>query len=157
MPGTGVPPCSRVNVELLTVDGFIVSLKVAETLVLMATLEAPSAGTVELTVGAVASGLTTVTLAEPEMPDSVSVAMTSPVPTISPVTLPFCSTEMLLLLVDQSKPGTSTVSLSALSAVAVACAVPPAGTVGGVTVTSTSVTVEPNTRLIGSPACPESG
>jgi hypothetical protein len=68
----------------VTVDGFIASLKVAVTFLLMATPAAPSAGIVELTVGAVVSETTTVTLAEPETPDSVSVAMTSPVPMLSP-------------------------------------------------------------------------
>ena len=53
--GTGVPPLvgTSVKVEVVTVDGFIASLKVATTLDEAATLLAPSAGFVDTTVGGV--------------------------------------------------------------------------------------------------------
>ena len=53
--GTGVPPLvgTSVKVEVVTVDGFIASLKVATTLAEALTPVAPSAGFVDTTVGGV--------------------------------------------------------------------------------------------------------
>ena len=58
MPATAVPVTVSFNVKftLVTVKGSIPSLNVAPTLVLMATLVAPLAWMVPVTVGAVVSG-----------------------------------------------------------------------------------------------------
>jgi hypothetical protein len=57
VPETAVAPCFKVNVVVVIVKGSITSLKVAEIFVLVKTPVAALAGTVELTMGAVVSGL----------------------------------------------------------------------------------------------------
>ena len=57
MPETAVVPCFKVKVTVVIVKGSIASLKVAVTALLMVTPVAALAGTVELTVGAVVSGV----------------------------------------------------------------------------------------------------
>jgi hypothetical protein len=56
-PGTAVAPCVRVKVVGVIVAGSSASLKVAVVFLLTTTSMAVSAGSVELTVGAVASGV----------------------------------------------------------------------------------------------------
>ena len=57
VPETGVAPCRKVKVAVVTVRGSSASLKVAATLLLMATPMAALAGFVEVTVGAVVSAV----------------------------------------------------------------------------------------------------
>ena len=57
MPKTGVSPCFKVKVTVMIVKGFIASLKMAVMALLMATPVAALSGMVELTVGAVVSGV----------------------------------------------------------------------------------------------------
>src|SRR5947207_11707248 len=57
VPATAVVPCFKVKVTWVIVNGSITSLKVAAIFWLMATPVAALAGTVELTVGAVVSGV----------------------------------------------------------------------------------------------------
>ena len=55
VPGSAVVPCIKVNVVVVTVNGFIGSLKVAEILPSIATPVAAVVGNVEMTVGGVLS------------------------------------------------------------------------------------------------------
>ena len=57
MPKTGVSPCFKVKVTEIIVNGFIASLKMAVIALLIATPVAALTGMVELTVGAVVSGV----------------------------------------------------------------------------------------------------
>ena len=54
--GTRVPPLRNSNVEPVTVEGLISSLKIAETVVIVLTPAAPFTGKTEVTVGGVRSG-----------------------------------------------------------------------------------------------------
>jgi hypothetical protein len=57
VPEIGVFPCFKVKVTEIIVNGFIASLKIAVIALLMATPVAALTGIVELTVGAVVSGV----------------------------------------------------------------------------------------------------